>query len=95
MEQKKKEILHFIDEAHRIIEEGHQELRPLKGERVKLDQRRFLLADMACHLVQDALNHEVLDENSLKNRLYAILTISDDFLPGKDLKLKAEALISG
>jgi hypothetical protein len=94
MENKKKKILHLIDEAHHIIEEGHQELRLLKGEQAIMKQRQFLLADMACHLVQDAMSDDIKDSQSLKNRLYAILTICDDFLPGKELKSKAEEIIS-
>lgn len=94
LKDKKKKILHLINEAHHIIEDSHQELRLLKGEQAFIKQRQFLLADMACHLVQDAMSIDIMDNESLKNRLYAILTICDDFLPGKDLKLKAEEIIS-
>ena len=94
MENKKKEILQLIDNAHHIIEEGHQELGLLKGEAAALKQRQFLLADMACHLAQDAMSDDIMNSQSLKNRLYAILTICDDFLPEKDLKLKAEEIIT-
>ena len=69
-------------------------MRALKGEEGKMKRQRFLLADMACHLVQDAINHETMDLESLKNRLFAILTVCDEFLPEKDLKLKANEIIS-
>ena len=85
MENKKKKILHLVNDAHHLIEEGHQELRLLKGEQATLKQRQFLLADMACHLIQDAMSDDLMNSQSLKNRLFAILTICDDFLPGKDL----------
>ena len=66
----------------------------MKEEQATMKQRQFLLADMACHLVQDAMSDDLMDNQSLKNRLFAILTICDDFLPGKDLKLIAEEIIS-
>ncbi len=94
MEKRKKRILELINEAHHTIEGGHQELRALKGEEGKMKRQRFLLADMACHLVQDAIDHEKMDIESLKNRLYAILVVCDEFLPDKDLKLKANEIIS-
>ncbi len=94
MENRKKKILQLIDMAHSTIEEGHQELRALKGEEGKLERQRFILADLACHLVQDAIDHKSMDVESLKNHLYAILTVCDDFLPEKDLKVKAEEIIA-
>ena len=94
MEERKKKILELIDEAHHTIESFHQELRILKGSEGKLERQRFLLADMACHLVQDAIEKEEMDIESLKNRLFSILTVCDEFLPEKDLKIKANEIIA-
>ena len=94
MIDRKKKILELIDEAHHTIEGGHQELRALKGEKGKMERQRFLLADMACHLVQDAIDHETIDIESLKNRLFSILTVCDKFLPEKNLKIKANEIIA-
>ena len=94
MEKRKKRILDLIDEAHHTIESGHQELRALKGEEGKMKRQRFILADLACHLVQDAVDHKEIDIDSLKNRLFAILTVCDDFLPEKQLKLIANEIIA-
>ena len=91
---RKKKILELIDDAHHTIEGAHQELRALKGEKGKMERQRFLLADMACHLVQDAIDHETMDVESLKNRLFSILTVCDEFLPEKDLKIKANEIIA-
>ena len=93
MEERKKKILELIDEAHHTIEGAHQELRALEGAKGKTERQRFILADMACHLVQDAIDKETMNIESLKNRLFAILTVCDEFLPEKDLKLKAKDLI--
>lgn len=49
-------------------------------------KQRLLLADMALHLLQTALNPVSLDTDKLKNNLHAILTISDQFLPQAGLK---------
>ena len=94
MEKRKLKILELIDGAHHTIESFHQELRALKGAEGKIERQRFLLADMACHLVQDAIEHDELDIESLKNRLYSILTVCDEFLPEKDLKTKANEIIA-
>ncbi len=94
MEQKKKKILDSINEAHAIIEETYMELRSLKEEQGKIERQRFLLADMACHLVQDAIGRETMELETLKNRLHSILVICDDFLPEKKLKLRASEIIS-
>jgi len=94
MENRKKKILELIDEAHHTIEDGHQELRALKGEEGKKQRQRFILADLACHLVQDAIDQETINIESLKNHLFAILTVCDDFLPEKALKLKANEIIA-
>ncbi len=47
---------------------------------------------MALHLVQTAMRDGPLSEEHLKRNLFAILTISDQFLPESELKLLADKL---
>lgn len=92
-EEIKKEVLGLAIQAHNLVEESYQELRRIKGEEGRQEQKRFLLADLACHLLQDALSGEEVHTASLQRHLYAILTISDSFLPGQGLKDKAQSLL--
>lgn len=66
----------------RLSAEGSQGKEP-----ARLQQRqRFLLADMAIHLLQTAIGPGEIDLPRLRDNLHAILTISDKFLPLADLK---------
>jgi len=94
MKTAKLEILKLIKETHKISEDTYVKLQVKSGSKPTLEQRQFLLADMGCHLIQDAMSDDIMNSQSLKNRLYAILTICDNFLPESDLKTKAEDLIS-
>ena len=94
MEQNKEIILKLVQQVHQITEDSYKELRANAGSKPSQEQRQFLLADMACHLIQDAMDDNIMNSESLKNRLYAILTICDDFLPDSNLKEKANDLIS-
>lgn len=92
-EEIKKEVLALAGQAHSLVEGSYQDLRLAKGDAGRLEQKRFLLADLACHLLQDALSGEEVNTASLQRHLYAILTISDNFLPEKKLKAKAQSLL--
>lgn len=94
MKVAKQKILKLINETHKISEDTYLKLQVEAGSKSTIEQRQFLLADMACHLIQDAMSDDIMNSQSLKNRLYAILTICDDFLPESALKAKAEDLIS-
>lgn len=89
----KKEALALAAQAHSMVEKSYQDLRMIKGEEGRLEQKRFLLADLACHLLQDALSGEKVNTDSLQRHLYAILTISDCFLPEQELKEKTQSLL--
>ena len=54
----------------------------------------MLLADMALHLLQTAMKDGELSEEGLKRNLFSILTISDQFIQGHDLKAVADKLYS-
>ncbi|NVK55335.1 MAG: hypothetical protein HWE26_06955 [Alteromonadaceae bacterium] len=58
------------------------------------DKQRLLLADMALHLLQTALNPGELKIDKLQNNLHAILTICDQFLPHAELKQATNKLYS-
>ncbi|MFC5479649.1 hypothetical protein [Massilia suwonensis] len=58
------------------------------------ERQRFLLADMAIHLLQTALQPGAIDLEKLKNNVHAILTISDSFLPHAGLKQATDKLYS-
>jgi hypothetical protein len=94
MESSKQQILKLAGETHQIAEETYVNLQANSGSKATLQQRQFLLTDLACHLIQDAMSDDIMNSESLKNRLYAILTICDDFLPESDLKTIANQIIA-
>ncbi len=94
MKLAKQNILKLTEEAHKIAEETYRELRANAASKSTLELRQFLLTDIACHLIQDAMSDNIMNSQSLKNRLYAILIISDNFLPDKKLKEYADKIIS-
>ena len=85
--------LQLIQQAHSLLEHQQFEARKLAAKANIQEQKRLLLADLACHLAQDALENGPLDTASLKNHLYALLTICDAFLPEQKLKDTANALL--
>ncbi|MGX5172526.1 hypothetical protein ACUR5C_00700 [Aliikangiella sp. IMCC44653] len=68
-------------QLHNQIETSYLSHKSAKGDNDWLEKQRLLLADMAIHLLQTALQPEKLELDKLKNNLHAILTISDQFLP--------------
>ena len=73
-------------QIHGLVEQSYLDHPAKKGEAQWLDKQRILLADMALHLLQTAINPEQIELDKLKNNLNAILTISDQFLPEAGLK---------
>ena len=59
-----------------------------------MEKQRILLADMALHLLQTALKDGELSGDELKRNLYAILSVSDQFIPKHGLKSDAGRLLS-
>ncbi len=94
MKLAKQNILKLAGETHNLAEEAYLKLQISSGSKATQEQRQFLLADMACHLIQDAMSDDIINSQSLKNRLYAILTICDGFLPESDLKSVADKIIA-
>jgi len=79
-------------EIHRVVETAYLNLSATIGDDEWLDKQRVLLADMALHLLQTALNSGEIELDKLKNNLHSILTISDQFLPNAGLKDSTEKL---
>ena len=90
----RKEILAISRTAHDLTESSYQNDRSKHGDSSWPEKQRILLADMALHLLQTALMEGELSEEYLKRNLFSILTISDQFISGYDLKPVAEALYS-
>jgi hypothetical protein len=76
------------------VETAYLNINATKGDDEWLEKQRILLADMALHLLQTALNPSELEHDKLKNNLYSILTISDQFLPNIGLKMQRINCIS-
>ena len=93
MNEQAQEASGLIWQAHGIIERANLQSREAKGMEGWEEQRRLLLADLACHLAQDVLTAGPIDQASLQNHLYAILTVCDGFLPERDLKQKAAGIL--
>ena len=79
-------------DIHNVVETAYLKLNATKGDEQWLAKQRILLADMALHLLQTALNPDEIDLDKLKNNLHAILTISDEFLPKAGLVSATENL---
>lgn len=94
-ESKRNELIRIGWEIHRAVEESYR-LDPStsRGENGDewLEKQRLLLADMAIHLLQTALQPGTIGVDALKNNLHAILTVSDQFLPLAGLKKATEKI---
>ncbi len=90
----RQEILAMSRTAHSLTEASYQQDPSTHGDHGWNDKQRTLLADMALHLLQTSLKDGELSEEGLKRNLFSILTISDQFIPGHDLKTVADELYS-
>tara|TARA_R110002049_G_C9127770_1_gene558806 strand:+ start:1557 stop:1850 length:294 start_codon:yes stop_codon:yes gene_type:complete len=77
---------------HGQVETGYLNNHSNKGDTEWLDKQRLLLADMALHLLQTSIEPGEIKLERLRDNLYAILTIADQFLPNADLKKATEKL---
>ncbi len=80
--------------AHALIEEYYLNNNAVKGDDEWPEKQRILLADMALHLLQTALNPGDLKTDKLKNNVFSILTIADQFLPKAKLDEAKEHIFS-
>jgi hypothetical protein len=79
-------------ELHSQVEATYLSNPAKSGDEEWLEKQRFLLADMALHLLQTSINPGEMELDKLRNNLHAILTIADQFLPAADLKKATEKL---
>lgn len=88
----KAEILAQSRIAHAHTEAAYRDHPSKRGSAEWPEKQRILLADMALHLLQTSLREGELEIDDLKRNLFAILTISDELLPGRGLKQVADDL---
>ncbi|MDM5178931.1 hypothetical protein PO883_17150 [Massilia sp. DJPM01] len=86
----KQDIVSLGRKAHDLTEAAYRTHPSTRGDAAWADKQRILLADMALHLLQTALADGALSADALKQNLYAILTVSDQFIPGCGLKASAD-----
>ena len=82
----REELIKKSWELHNLIEASYLCNSAAKGDIEWLEKQRILLSDMAIHLLQTALNPGSIEIDNLKNNIYSILTITDQFLPNAGLK---------
>jgi hypothetical protein len=79
---KRHELVRMGWDIHAVVEESYRQHPASKNDPEDWrEKRRLLLADMAIHLLQTALEPGDVELDKLRNNLHAILTISDGFLP--------------
>ena len=88
----REEILKKSWELHSLVETSYLNNPATKGDSEWPEKQRILLADMAIHLLQTALNPGCIENDKLKNNLHSILTISDQFLPNLGMKKATDKL---
>ena len=88
----KQELIKTSWELHGLVETSYLHHRAKQGDEDWLEKQRFLLADMALHLLQTTMEPGEIKSERLRDNLHAILTISDQFLPEAGLKKETEKL---
>ncbi|WP_296386003.1 hypothetical protein [Winogradskyella sp.] len=91
-EEDKLKLLKISWELHDQVETAYLNHQAKQSDDDWLEKQRFLLADMALHLLQTAIKPGELKLEKLRDNLHAILTISDQFLPEADLKKATKKL---
>ncbi|PCI33976.1 MAG: hypothetical protein COB54_02965 [Alphaproteobacteria bacterium] len=94
MEDQRGDMLAQSRLFHDRVEQEYLNNPAAKGDDDWQEKQRLLLADMALHLFQTALRPGGLRPDKLRNNIYAILTIADQFLPEADLATAKEKLFN-
>ena len=79
-------ILDISRKLHDQVETSYLNDLAKQGSSTWLEKQRFLLSDMALHLLQTSISPGEIELDKLRNNLHAILTIADQFLPHAGLK---------
>ncbi len=82
----KLELIKTSWELHGQVETSYINNPARPGDDQWLEKQRFLLADMALHLLQTSINPDEIKLDRLRDNIHSILTISDQFLPKAGLK---------
>lgn len=88
----REELIKTSWKLHSLVETSYLNNPVIKGDNEWLEKQRDLLADMAIHLLQTAMNPGCIELDKLRNNLHSILTISDQFLPNAELKKATDKL---
>ena len=91
-DENKLELIKTSWELHEQVETTYLNHKAKLGDDDWLEKQRFLLADMALHLLQTSVKPGELKLERLRDNLHAILTISDHFLKDVDLLKVTEEL---
>jgi hypothetical protein len=78
-------------QMHEIVEQGYLD-ESAKNSSQRLEKQRLLLADMALHLLQTALNPGDIKLDKLTNNVHSIMTIADQYLPDAELAKATDKL---
>lgn len=91
-QEERSQLIDTSWELHGQVERAYLNHPASKTDAEWPEKQRFLLADMALHLLQTAMAPEAIKLDRLRDNLHSILTISDQFLPEVDLKRMTEEL---
>ncbi|GAA4899334.1 hypothetical protein GCM10023311_25740 [Flaviramulus aquimarinus] len=91
-DNEKQDLIKTSWKLHSQVETSYLSHEAKQGDDNWLEKQRFLLADMALHLLQTAMEPGEIKPERLRDNLHAILTISDQFLPKANLKKATEKL---
>lgn len=94
-DNKRSELVRMGWDIHGVVEDSYRQHPAARSDpQAWREKQRLLLADMAIHLLQTALQPGEIELEKLRNNLHAILTISDQFLPHAALKAATGKLYS-
>ncbi len=82
----KLELIKTSWELHSQVEASYLDHPASRGDKEWLEKQRFLLADMALHLLQTSMKPGEINLERLRDNIHSVLTISDQFLPKAALK---------
>ncbi len=97
--EKNAELIRMAWEIHGVVEAAYLAHPATRhgdsGSAEWLEKQRLLLADMAIHLLQTAIQPGAIPLDRLKDNLHAVLTIADQFLPAAQLKQATDKIYTG
>jgi hypothetical protein len=91
-DDEKLKVIALSWELHAQVETNYMDHPAKLGDDEWLEKQRFLLADMALHLLQTSINLGEIKLEKLRDNLHSILTITDPFLPKSELKKATDKL---